>query len=1154
MSCVSDNLRIRPFALNCLLWVTLLWLGQLSAFADNSVSLSWYPSSDPTVTGYKVYYGGASEVYTNSFSVGSATNATVSGLSGGATYYFSATSVTASGEQSIFSNEATYAVPADTNAPSGGTTGLPPTLDPIANLNIYQNAGPQTINLTGISAGSSGNPTVNVSAVSGDNGTIISTPTVNYTSSIGTGTLTFTPTGTAGSATVTVTVNNGGATNNLVSQAFTVTVLPIPVTSQTPTLNALTNLTIYENSGLQMVALTGIGAGTGGNPTVTISATSSATAVIPTPTVNYSSSSTTGTLTFAPSTNALGTATVTVIVNNGNSSNNLVSQAFTVTVVPAPVVAPTLNAITNLTIYENSGQQTVALTGISAGSGANPTVTIAAASSATSIIPTPTVNYTSSSTTGTLTFAPAANALGTATVTVTVNNGGASNNLISQAFTVTVIPAVPPTLSAIANLTIYENSGLQTVALTGISAGAGGNPTVTISVASSATSIIPTPTVNYTSSSTAGTLTFAPAANALGTATVTVTVNNGGTTSNLVSRAFTVTVIPAAPPTLNAIANLTIYENSGLQTVALTGISAGAGGNPTVTISAASSATSIIPQPTVNYGSSSTTGTLTFTPAANALGTATVTVTVNNGGTTSNLVSRAFTVTVIPAVPPTLNAITNLTIYENSGLQTVALTGISAGAGGNPTVTISAASSATALIPTPTVNYTSSSTVGTLTFAPAANALGTATVTVTVNNGATSNNLISQAFIVTVVPAPVVIQPPTLNPITNLTVNESSGRQTVTLAGISAGAGGNSTVTISAASSNPAVIPTPTISYTASSSTGTLTFAPVTNVLGSSILTVTLNNGAPSNNIITRTFTITVVVPPGGNEPPTLNTITNVTIIQGPVKDITLTGITSGSSTEKQTLKISATSSNTKIVPTPTISHASGATTATLALKSTAIGLGVATITVTVNDSGKSNNIVKQNFTVTVVPNQPPTLNPIANVTVEKDATTQTITLTGISSTVPEVNQVLTITATSSNTKLIAKPTIQYTSPASTGLLSFKPTAKATGKSTITVTVNNGGPKNNLVHQTFVVTVSTNAAVLISAESTNVMATLESAVRSGGHFSFQVTGVSGGKYVVQATSDLTHWTPLQTNTAPFTFTESTTNTTSQRFYRASYLP
>jgi hypothetical protein len=51
-----------------------------------------------------------------------------------------------------------------------------------------------------------------------------------------------------------------------------------------------------------------------------------------------------------------------------------------------------------------------------------------------------------------------------------------------------------------------------------------------------------------------------------------------------------------------------------------------------------------------------------------------------------------------------------------------------------------------------------------------------------------------------------------------------------------------------------------------------------------------------------------------------------------------------------------------------------------------------------------------------------------------------------------------------------------------------------------------------------------------------------------------VTGVPGGKYVVQATSDLVHWTSVQTNTAPFVFQDGAANGFAQQFYRAYYLP
>ncbi|MGA9453326.1 MAG: fibronectin type III domain-containing protein [Verrucomicrobiia bacterium] len=73
-----------------------------------SVTLAWNRSTDPTVVGYKIYYGGASGTYTNTLSAGNATNVTISGLVGGTTYYFAATTYNSSGVQSPFSNEVSY--------------------------------------------------------------------------------------------------------------------------------------------------------------------------------------------------------------------------------------------------------------------------------------------------------------------------------------------------------------------------------------------------------------------------------------------------------------------------------------------------------------------------------------------------------------------------------------------------------------------------------------------------------------------------------------------------------------------------------------------------------------------------------------------------------------------------------------------------------------------------------------------------------------------------------------------------------------------------------------------------------------------------------------------------------------------------------------
>jgi hypothetical protein len=422
------------------------------------------------VAGYKIYVGVVSGDYTNAVNVGTATNATMFGLVPGTTYYFTATTVSDSGAESAFSNEASYAIPLGTNAPvttttnapppTGGTSpaSQPPTLAPFANVTIYQNAGVQTVPMTGIGAGSATGNSLVISAGTSDVA-LIPTPTVSFDSpATGSGILTFTPAANAlGTATITVTVNNGNASNNLTNQSFTVTVLPVPAPNQPPTLDAITNLTIYQNAGLQTITLTGIGAGTSGNPTVNISAVSSDNgAIISAPTVNYTNSNTTGTLTFAPVANASGTATVTVTVDNGGANNNPTSQVFTVRVLPvsAATPPPTLAPFANLTIYQNAGVQSVPVTGISSGSATGNPLVLSATSSDVAIIPAPTVSFDSPATgSGILTFTPAANALGTATITVTVNNGNAGNNLTNQTFTVTVLPVPvviqPPTLNAI---------------------------------------------------------------------------------------------------------------------------------------------------------------------------------------------------------------------------------------------------------------------------------------------------------------------------------------------------------------------------------------------------------------------------------------------------------------------------------------------------------------------------------------------------------------------------------------------------------------------------------------------------------------------------------------------------------------------------------
>lgn len=91
-----------------------------------------------------------------------------------------------------------------------------------------------------------------------------------------------------------------------------------------------------------------------------------------------------------------------------------------------------------------------------------------------------------------------------------------------------------------------------------------------------------------------------------------------------------------------------------------------------------------------------------------------------------------------------------------------------------------------------------------------------------------------------------------------------------------------------------------------------------------------------------------------------------------------------------------------------------------------------------------------------VAENDPPTLNSIADRTVNEDSGPWTVPLSGISAGGGE-SQALLVTAVSSNTGIVSTPTINYSSPDGTGNLTFALVPDASGTANITVTVRDAG-------------------------------------------------------------------------------------------------
>ena len=431
---VEVFIRSRRAILGSFLFSVLFAVTQLSAFATGSVTLAWNASTDPSVAGYNVYYGGASGTYTNEICAGNATNATISGLVQGTTYYFGATTYAASGTNSPFSSEVSYLVPMN-DAP---IVNQPPTLNAITNLTITENAGLQTVSLSGITSGATNeNQTLIVTAVS-SNTRLIPNPMVNYTNANTSGNLTFTPTVNGnGTAIIKVTVNDGGTSNNIVTRIFAVTVNAV---NQPPTLDPLNNLIVYEDAKPQKVDLSGITSGAANEmQKLKITAVSDNPGLIHNPKISYSSPHTTGLLTFTPVVNTTGTATITVTVNDGGASNNIVTQTFTVTVIAPPL--PTFDAINDITISEDATLQTNTVIGISCvATNENPKLKLITKSSNPSLIHNPKVIYHNPDATATLTFKPTSKKTGTTIITVTLEDGARKiNNAFSRTFTITVL-------------------------------------------------------------------------------------------------------------------------------------------------------------------------------------------------------------------------------------------------------------------------------------------------------------------------------------------------------------------------------------------------------------------------------------------------------------------------------------------------------------------------------------------------------------------------------------------------------------------------------------------------------------------------------------------------------------------------------------------
>ena len=476
-----------------------------------------------------------------------------------------------------------------------------------------------------------------------------------------------------------------------------------------------------------------------------------------------------GKLTFAPAANDNGTGYTSFnfeVQDNGGGSDTSAPATMTidVTAVNDP---PSFTKGADQTVNEDAGAQSVSnwATSISAGpaneNGQTVTFNVTNNTNTALFSAQPAVDSS-----GTLTYTPAANANGSATITLTLSdNGGTANGgsdtSAPQTFVINVTAVNdPPSFTKGADQTVNEDAGAQTVNnwATNISAGPSdeNGQTLTFNVTNNTNTALFSvqPAVSST-----GTLTYTPAANANGSATITLTLSDNGGTANGGSdtsapQTFQITVNAVAdtPSVTDATTNEDTQTTSGLV------ISRNAADGSEVTnfkITNIQHGTLFKNDGTtqINSGDFITfaegNAGLRFTPAADfndSIGTASFVVQASTSSSDGGLGGGTATATIhVTAVndAPVFTKGANQSVPLNAGPQSVPnwATGI---APGPATATDEAGQTLNFIVTNDNNGLFSSqpavSSSGTLTYTPASNTSGQATVSVSLHdNGGTAN-------------------------------------------------------------------------------------------------------------------------------------------------------------------------------------------------------------------------------------------------------------------------------------------------------------------------------------------------------------------------------------------------------------------------------
>ena len=713
---------------------------------------------------------------------------------------------------------------------------------------------------------------------------------------------------------------------------------------------------------------------------------------------------TNGALTFKPLPHSYGTNLVTLVMtNNGGTAYGGVN-AFTNTFyigIAQIAHAPGIIYPTNVTVLENASQtaiinvwdydQTVNLAAYAA-SLSNSLVSVSITD--TNVVSTSNVLFT-------VTYTAGVNISGTTsvqllatnennpllittnvqTVTVAFVNQAPIFTLFTNASSPKVLVQAPEESGLVTNTSVVyslstgpANQNLETWGFT-VNATGTGDPTNVLFAIQPAVA-------------TNGTLTFEPLAHSYGTNTVTLTMINSGGTANGGLNSYTtnfligIAAISHAPVIANTTNQITLentiltnvisvwdYDQTTNFTLTVTSLTNKLAGISILSSNAVTTASNML-------------FTVAFTPGTNVSGLAPfqLVATENSSGlsVTSTPSLNILFVNHAPSYQITTSNVVNDTgvtptnavvVAENAGLTNFSnfLINMSVGPINESGQTWSFA------VICPTNNATNAvfataptiATNGTLAFKVANYSFGTNVATVIMtDNGGTANggvNTYTNSFIFEVQQGSY---PPLITGLTSKTILENATNVTMPFALFDPL---STTFTVTCLSSNTSVV---TVAISGTGTNRTLTFSPVTNTSGNSIITVTADDGTLTNS---TNFLLTVQ---WVNLAPSFAlTVTNINVTQygvGVTITNAATNILAGpaaQNTTGETVSFQVTNSNPSLFAYPPVVSANGTLTFIPGTKGGTVTVGVLAVNSGGTANGGVNSSAVQTFTITIPAN-----------------------------------------------------------------------------------------------------------------------------------------------------------------------------------------